>query len=132
MSIYAVYVRNTSGIRYADAIVQGYKLIETRSRDTLGKLVGERVLIVRTRAGHEAEVIGAVTITGKQFVPAADFGKLFDKHLVPPGSKFDAHGRGKWCYDLANAEAFDKATPLSKLGVIAKNRSYATIATADD
>ena len=29
---------------------------------------------------------------------------LRDQHLIPPGSCFDATGRGKWCYKMADAE----------------------------
>lgn len=39
-----------------------------------------------------------------KIISKADFQQLFSKHLVPPGSKFDCHGAGKWCYTMTRAE----------------------------
>lgn len=95
---------NESGIKYASAIVGGYKLAETRSRRMLSALVGERVAVVRTGKRKLAEIIGYCTVTGETFCPSAQFGQLRDIHLVPPGSRYDADKRGKWLYWLADAE----------------------------
>lgn len=98
---------NENGIRYADAIIKGYKVIETRNRDMLRSLVGKRVAIVRTKRGKLPMIVGYVDIVAKKFVSVEEFGDLFDMHLVPPGSYFDAKNKGKWCYYLENPEKCD-------------------------
>lgn len=85
--------------RYAELLSNGSKVAETRSRDMLRKLVGERVGIIR-----EGKLIGMVTITGKGFVRTDDFGSYRWAHLVEPGSKYDTTGRGKWLYWVADPE----------------------------
>lgn len=105
MTVKVVFIHQTRhGVPYADACAAGHKTIETRSRNMLSALVGERVLIARTTSGKAPEIIGAVDIVSANFCAAADFGKYFDQHCVPPGSKYDCHGKGKWFYHLSNAE----------------------------
>ena len=94
---------NDSGIRYAAAIVGGYKTIETRSRNMLSALVGSRVAIIQTGRGAPV-VIGYATITASAFCPSDRFSDYFGQHLVPPGSRYDSNGRGKWFYYLSDAE----------------------------
>lgn len=103
----AIFVNENGCIRYAEAIVGGYKTIETRSRDMLRSLVGERVAIVRTRREKNPMVYGYVDIVGKTFIKKEDFADLFPLHLVPPKSSRDCTGRGKWGYILENAEKCD-------------------------
>lgn len=99
-----IFVRETRrGVPYAYAITAGIKTIETRSRNMLRQLVGERVEIIRTGKGP-ATIVGRATITGAFFCPLDQFDALRDQHLIPPGSCFDATGRGKWCYEMADAE----------------------------
>lgn len=106
--MYGIFVNERGAGRYATWLVDGFKTIETRSRDMLGKLVGKRVAIVKTHTGTipfcGPVVVGYVTITRKWFCPAADFQQYFQQHLVPPGTAYDAAGRGKWFYFCADAE----------------------------
>lgn len=124
--LHAIYVNEPGCIHYATAIVQGYKPVETRTRDMLGKLVGERVAIVRTRRRHPAEIIGYATITRKAYHTTAELEDMRDQTLIPPGSKFDSHGAGKWCYYLEDPEEVAPIA-LSTMPVITRNRSYVTI-----
>lgn len=123
----AIYVHETRAIPYAHAIVQGYKPIETRTRDVLKAFVGQRVLIISTRSGHKSTVIGAVTITDKAFLSASALDDARNQTLIPPGSKFDCKGRGKWCYYLSEPETFNEPIPLDTLTIKSKTRSYAII-----
>lgn len=93
-----------SGIKYADAIVEAYKDIETRNRNMLSALIGERVAVVRTIKGKKPMVIGYVDVIGASFCKAEDFDKYVNHHCVPLGSAYAPHGKGKWFYHLANAE----------------------------
>lgn len=99
-----IFVNENGCIHYAKLIVDGVKVVETRNRDMLKSLVGKRVAIVRTRRGKNPMVIGYVTIAYKSYCYAEDF-RLNEKyHLVPEGSAYDVHGKGKWFYWLEGAE----------------------------
>ena len=102
--MYGIFVNEDGGIPYAQAIVEGRKPIETRSKAMLRQLVGERVAVIRTRRGKSPMVLGYVDIVGD----AHRNGKWMDENrnltLIPPGSKYDANGWAKWCYFLSNPE----------------------------
>lgn len=100
----AIFVNENGCVPYAHALVQGYKTDETRSRDMLSALVGERVAVARTKRGKAPLVVGYVTITEKTFCNAEDFAALYNRHLVPSGSAYDARGKGKWLYHVADPE----------------------------
>ncbi len=105
--MYGIFVNQNGGVPYADAIVSGVKTIETRNRNMLKSLIGERVAVVRTRRNSKPTVVGYVDIGDAYFCPAEEFDKFRDMTLVPPGSYYDVRGRGKWFYDLWNAEQCD-------------------------
>ena len=105
--IKGIFVNEDGGIRYARAIVLGKKKAETRTRNMLRSLVGERVAVIRTRRGKAPEVIGFVIITRSEFVKKENFADLFDLHLVPPGSGRDCTRSGKWFYYLTDPETCD-------------------------
>ena len=96
----AVFVNQTNCSRYADLIASGIKTIETRSRNMLSALVGERVAIVRTVSGKNPLVIGYVdmVVSVHSDKPAAD---CYESTFVPEGSKFAGN---RWFYLLRNAE----------------------------
>ena len=97
---------NSDGIKYAEAIVGRFKTIETRNRNTLGPLVGERVAVVRTGRGKCPMVIGDVFVVSAQPMGRDGFEIYRDWTLIPPGSKYDCpEGGKKWMYFLAQAEA---------------------------
>lgn len=102
----AMFVNQLSrnGVPYADAIAAGLKPIETRNRNMLFPLLGERVAVVRTVSGKVPVVVGYVTVFCAEF----NSGEWMDQHrhltLIPAGSKYDNNGKGKWCYWLRNAE----------------------------
>ena len=99
---------NENGVRYAYAIVHGYKTIETRNRNMLSALIGKRVAVIRTKRNCNPLVVGYVTIESCFFCKANDFGKIWKEHLIPTGSQYDCNnGRGKWCYRLSDAEKCD-------------------------
>ena len=127
MTVPAIYVRSSSGIPYAEAIVRGAKPIETRNRDVLARFVGKRVLIIRTRANKPSDVIGSVFISRKDFRTAQELDDMRDKTLIPPGSKFDCHGKGKWCYTLKFSMEYAQPVPLSSYTIVSRNMSWAML-----
>lgn len=102
--MYGIFVNENGCVHYARLIVQGCKPIETRSRNMLGSLVGERVAIIRTRRNKKPTVLGYATIARTEFVDSVAFEALRDKTLIPPGSAYDVKGRGKWCYYMEDPQ----------------------------
>ena len=102
-----IFVNENGCIHYASMIVAGWKKIETRSRDMLGALVGDRVAIVRTRRGKSPVIVGYARIAKKHFCPAEEFRAFESLHFVPEGSAYDCHGKGKWFYWMEDAEVCD-------------------------
>ena len=100
--MYGIFVK---GPFFPDFIIDGNKTIETRSRDMLKRLVGQRVAVIETGVFKEGpRVVGYVTITGKWHCPAAEFDNYFYQHWVLNDDKFYTDSRGKWMYELADPE----------------------------
>lgn len=103
----AMFVNDDGPVKYATLIARGWKTIETRKKNMLRSLVGERVAIVRTGRGKVPEIIGYVDVVRYEFCPFCLFEMYRDLTCIPQGSKYDVSGRGKWFYHLANAETCD-------------------------
>lgn len=103
MKMRGIFVSDTTATPYARTIVIGLKNIETRGRNMLGGLVGERVAVVRTFHGALPMVVGYVTIERAEWKSR----EWLDAHrwntMIPAGSKFDCNGSGKYCYFLKDA-----------------------------
>lgn len=118
---------NDDGLGYAQDIVHGRKCIETRNRDMLGKLVGKMVAVVQTGRGLKPTVIGYAYIHRKFFCSTPDeWEALRDRTLIPPGTKRDAFGRGKWCYGISDAGTIAKPFPIPD-NTIRHGRSWCEI-----
>lgn len=92
---------SASGVKYADAIVDGYKTIETRSRNMLSACLYERVAIIRTVCGKKPVVIGYADIVGYVWQKDKTAADYYESTLVPEGSKFAGN---HWFYLLRNPE----------------------------
>lgn len=99
-----IFVNENGCIPYARLIAEGYKKIETRSKNMLSACVGERVAIVRTRRHKAPLILGYATIVRSTFCKAEEFQQYFDLHLVRPGTAYDCKGRGKWFYWMEDAQ----------------------------
>ena len=86
---------------YAYYIVTGLKTIETRSRNMLAPLVGERVAVVRTFRGAPALVVGYVTVVDSARKDWYYLNAHRGDTLIWGGSAYDTPVR--WCYFLENA-----------------------------
>ena len=104
--MFGIYI-NEDEIPFAVLIGEGKKQVETRTRDMLGKLVGERVALISTSKNRMPLIVGHATITAKQFVPdyLLDTQEGRDITRIPKGSKYDTYSfnkkaqcYGKWCY----------------------------------
>ena len=129
MKMFGIYVHQNR-VRYADLIVEGYKPVETRTRNMLKNLIGQRVAVIRTRDGKPADIVGYVTINRAEYHTRdeldSDAMRLWQT-LIPPGSRYDCTGAGKWCYYLSRPEKLDTPVRLDDIPVIRKTRSYAVI-----
>jgi hypothetical protein len=123
----AAYVHETRATPYATAIASALKPIETRTRDVLGRFVGQKVLIIRTRDGHPADVVGSAVIASKRFYSVQELDDMRNQTLIPPGSKYDCNGRGKWGYTMTDTVLFSSPIPLSAYTIERKTRSWAML-----
>ena len=122
-----IYVNSSSMLPYADQIIRGEKKIETRNKDMLGMFVGQRVCIIRTVQGTKTQIVGSVLISRKEYRTKAELDGMRSQTLIPPGSKFDCYGDGKYCYYLSDPHPFRNPIPLDECKVVRKNRAYALI-----
>ena len=99
-----IFVNSDGPVKYAREIVNKRKPIETRSRNTLKRLIGQTVQIIETGKGKRPMIIGQAKISKAVFVAAADFDKYRELTLIPAGGPFDCKGKGKWFYYLENAK----------------------------
>lgn len=106
---------NCKEIDYIALILARRKLIETRKRNTLKPLVGQRVGLIRTGKGP-AMLVGYATITDViKYTSEKAFRLDRKKHLVPKGSKYDFDGR-KYGYVLSDVVACDPV-PVNSFGI---------------
>lgn len=107
-----IYVNSAKSINYAEAIVKGYKTIETRTRDVFKSLFKEsdtiRCGIIDT-SRKVPMLVGYVTLHKGYKVYRDEFrtDKYYNKHLIPEGSKYDIKPGAsfKWCYEITDAHS---------------------------
>lgn len=80
---------NCSRFPFIAWILAGLKVYETRSRDTLRALVGQRVLIAETGRGGRPVVRCSCVIDHSMICDRGAFRKLRHLHRVPVGSDYD-------------------------------------------
>lgn len=102
-----IFVNENGGIPYAQAIVRGVKPIETRNKNMLSALVGERVAIIRTHRNKAPLVLGYATILWAEHCSKEYMDAIRSITLIPEGSEHDAGKSGKWCYYMADPVACD-------------------------
>lgn len=83
-----VYI-NCSVAPFVSDIMRRLKIYETRSRDMLGSLVGQRVLIAETGTGPRSVVRCSAVIDHAITCDAGAFRRLRPLHQVPAGSDYD-------------------------------------------
>lgn len=71
MKVYAVYI-NCRLIPFLDLILSGMKAYETRSRDMLRSLVGQRVYLIETGTGPVPMVRASAVIASSRVVSFSD------------------------------------------------------------
>lgn len=101
---------------YAEWIVRGLKKYETRNKDMLRYMLGNRVAIVSTKRGRKPCVVGYATITEKIKLYPCDWATSHwqryyrEEAMIPFGSKYDDVSKGKVLYCMSNAEKCEPYT----------------------
>ena len=94
---------NCDKIPYVDLMIDGKKKYETRHFNTLGGLVGRRVLIAETHRGKTPKIrCSAVLKSAKQIKFLGEWAMMRDETCVPENSEHDWNFNrpGKWVYEL--------------------------------
>lgn len=104
--MYGIFVNENGKVPYAKAICQRIKPVETRNKNMLSALVGERVAVIRTHSGKAPTVVGYVTIYRATHETQRVMNSNFMRKLtlIPEGSAYDSGAAGKWCYWLTDAD----------------------------
>ena len=108
-----------AGIRYADEIISGKKVYESRNTDSLRPYVGQRIAIVRTGEGS-AKAIGEVTLGEPIVVNEEQFNAMREQHLVPAGSTFDVPPGGvKYLYPVQEPTRYETERDVGQ-GIVSR------------
>lgn len=80
------------------------KTLETRGRNMLRALVGQRVLLAETRQGGYLAMYSAVIRSARPVRSAEEWDDLRPQHMVPAGSTYDWQpvDRVRWVYEITN------------------------------
>jgi len=99
---------------YSAFILNGFKTYETRNRQTLRPLVGQRVAVIRT-GGRFPVVVGEIDLGGAQIVDAEDFPRWISRtYVFPDSSRYPKPGQKKVCYRVSRPEWYPAGYPLPK------------------
>lgn len=106
---------------FTDWILDFVKPVETRNKNTLKSLIGDRVGIIRTGHG-KAMLVGYVTISGViKYDTVEAFRDDYSRHMVAPGSKYDINPAGcKYGYILTDPERCEPV-PVTARGIVIRN-----------
>ena len=93
---------NCTSAPFLDDIMSGRKVFETRTRDTLGRLAGRRVLLAETGNGRPVIRCSAVIGEAIPVRSAQEWRSLRHAHNIKRGNRYDWQPgqRVKYCYPL--------------------------------
>lgn len=94
---------NSSSFPFLELICRGWKPFETRSRNMLGGLVGERVILAESSRGQRLARCSAVIKSVREVRTREDWDALRPLHRVPAGNKYDWKDdtKVKYLYELS-------------------------------
>ena len=101
--MYGIYI-NDDLFPFTLWILVGLKVWETRTRNMLGRLLGNRVAIVSTSRKRKPLIVGYATISEARHIPREDFEFYRGPAMIVKGSKYDCGEKGKWLYRMSNIE----------------------------
>lgn len=98
---------------FLNEIIQGRKIYETRTRNTLTGLLGKKVLLAETGHGKPIVKCSATISTLLTVTSARQFEKYRTSTRIEEGSEYDwtDETRIKYLYKLENVRSFDEFVP---------------------
>ena len=95
---------NSSKIPFVDLIGSGSKPFETRTRNMLGRFIGERILIAETGKGSPVIRFSAVIDYAVEVHTRSAWERYRQDACIPVGSKYDwnENTKVKWLYHLTD------------------------------
>lgn len=106
---------NCTEYPYVDSIMAGFKTCETRNRNTLGELVGKRVLIAETGYFRKKPLIKGTAVIGQpvRITSAETWYALAPLHRVPYSSHFEWNKdtKQKYIYPLTDVHEVEPFVP---------------------
>lgn len=93
---------NSSSAPFMEEIGARRKVLETRGKNMLGSLVGQRVIWAETRQGGYLAMYTGVIRSAHKITSRAEWDALRPLHRVPIGNKYDWKDttRQKWAYEI--------------------------------
>ena len=97
---------NCTAQSFVDDIMGGLKQYETRTRNTLGRFIGERVLLAETGHGRPLVKCSAVIDQVISVHTREAWEEYLEASWIPVGSKYDwqPDTKVKWLYHLTNVK----------------------------
>lgn len=94
---------NSSSAPFMSDIGARRKTLETRSKNTLGCFIGQRVYLAETMRGGYTAMYSAVIRSARRVETAEEWEALRPLHRVPAGNRYDwkPETRCKWVYELS-------------------------------
>lgn len=108
---------NCKKIHFIRKILNHQKLFETRTRNMLGRFLGERIALAKTGVGLHPMIMGYATIDEIISVSTFSQWEVYRKYTcIPYGSDYDWKDttKVKWLYHLTDIEECEPFIP--KLG----------------
>ena len=95
---------NSSSAPFMDDIGALLKRLETRNRDMLGFLVGQRVILAESKNGQRLARYSVVIRSARQVFSRKEWDALRPLHRVPVGNKYDwkPGTKVKYLYELSD------------------------------
>ena len=103
---------NCKHIDFIRMILSGEKVVETRNTNSLKRLVGHRIGLIRTGCG-KAMLVGYATITEIVVYDPDSFRSDFKRHRVPSGCEYDIR-QVKYGYVLSDVVPCDPTIVTSR------------------
>ena len=95
---------NSSSAPFMDDIGALLKRLETRNRDMLGFLVGQRVILAESKNGQRLARYSVVIRSARQVFSRDEWDALRPLHRVPVGNQYDwkPGAKVKYLYELSD------------------------------
>lgn len=115
---------NSSSAPFLDDICARLKPFETRSKDMLGSLIGQRVVLAESARGKHLARCSVVIRSVRAVYSREEWDALRPLHRVPVGNKYDwkPGTRVKYLYELTDLR---RLRPFRIMEYIPHGRSFA-------